>query len=261
LAFILLPFVVGFDQADSGGTYVKVSGGKGAYHLTGCHRDFDSEFMEGEVALKHTFATATEAPEPGFWQRVQPAFVTVGGSADFVSQDLTIVKADTTQTKSRVGDQESARGFAGGTYVGLDWKWIGVNLGLSALLLNLGVDDAEKNKAAPMLGLRLGVAEDIYATAEVNGSNPFLTGGGGINAGLGMKFDATRAWFGIGSYFAGGPGSLGIVKVDHGWGPWGISLIAQGSAKEVSPAGLGIDHEYGFALGVMYRLSSLDAGK
>jgi hypothetical protein len=261
LALALLPLAVGFEVPDSAGTYAKVSGGHGAYHLTGCHRDFDSDFSEGEVAMRHSFATASKDPSPGFLKRLQPELTTVGYHADFVTQELTIVRADTAQTKSRVGDRESARGFAGGGYVGLDWKWVGLDLGVNALILNLGVDDAEKNKAAPMLGLRVGLRDGIYATGEVNGSNPFLTGGGQANAGLGMKLNDTRAWVGVGSYGFNGMEPLGVIKVDQGFGPWGVSLTAQGSAKDVPPSGLGIDHEYGFSLGVMYRLSSLDAGK
>lgn len=260
LILMLLPFVVGFDMNDSSGTYAKVSGGHGAYHLTGCHRDFDSRFNEGEIELKHTFATAAaDKPDPSFLDKARPALTTVGGFADFVSQDLTVVRAVSPST-SKAGDQESARGFAGGAYVGLDWRWVGVDLGLNALLMNLGVDDAEKNKVAPMLGLRLGSAEGIYATGEVNGANPYLSGGGQVNAGLGMKFGATRAWLGAGTFFSGNA-PLGMIKVDQGWGPWGVTLTAEGSGKNVPPADLGIDHEYGFSLGLIYRLSSLDGGK
>lgn len=260
LLLAVLPFVVGFDISDSSGTYAKVSGGRGAYHLTGCHRDFDSEFLEGQVSMRHTFNTGTHDESASLWKKAGPEYTTLGYFADFVTQDLTIVKADSV-SKSKAGDTETARGFAGGAYVGLDWKWVGVDLGLAALLLNLGVDDAERNKGAPMLGLRLGLMNGIYATGEVAGSNPFLSGGGHVNFGLGGKFHATRAWLGVGSYGLNGYkdfGSLGILKLDQGFGPWDLSLSVQGSGKDIPPANLGIDHESGFSLGLSYRLSSLD---
>ena len=61
--------------------------------------------------------------------------------------------------------------------------------------------------------------------------------------------------------FFSGNAPLGMIKIDRGWGPWGVTLTAEGSGKDVPPAGLGIDHEYGFSLGLIYRLSSLDGGK
>jgi hypothetical protein len=48
-----------------------------------------------------------------------------------------------------------------------------------------------------------------------------------------------------------------MLKVDQGLGPWMLSMSFMGNGKDVAPAGLGIDQEYGFSLGVAYRLSSL----
>lgn len=258
LLFMVLPFVVGFDVPDSSGTYAKVSGGHGAYHLTGCHRDFDSEVWEGQVDMRHTFKTGSGEADASLWGKLKPELVSVGYHADFVTQDLTVVKADSGY--GTAGDAESARGFTGGAYVGLDWKWVGVDLGIAALMLNLGADDAEKNKATPALGLRFGLRDGIYLSADVAGSSPYLTGGGQFNFGVGGKFRDTRAWIGGGSYgFSGANlGNLGILKLEQGFGPWNLFGTVQGSGQDVAPPGLGIDHEYGFSLGLSYRLSSLD---
>jgi hypothetical protein len=259
LVFAILPFVAGFDIPDSAGTYAKVSGGRGAYHLTGCHRSFDSEVWEGQVSMRHAFNTASQADDAGFWKKLSPDLTTLGYQADFVTQELTVVKADSGYGKP--GDAESARGFMGGGYLGADWKWVGMELGLAAMMLNLGADDAEKNKAVPLLGLRVGLTDGIYGTVEVGGSVPYLTGGGQVNFGVGGKFGDTRAWIGGGGYGFDGVksfGNMGILKVDQGFGPWALSAALMGSGRSVPPAGLGIDHEYGFSLGLSYRLSSLD---
>lgn len=57
LACLLTPFVVGFDLPDSAGTYVKVASGRGAYHVSGCHRGYDSEIVEGHIAMRASLDT------------------------------------------------------------------------------------------------------------------------------------------------------------------------------------------------------------
>ena len=256
LAFLLAPFLVGFDIPDSSGTYAKVGMGRGAYHITGCHRSFDSEFLEAQVDMRHTFATGPRDGEPSGWARLRPGHTTLGYFADFEGQTLTLVKRDTSVQDS-LGKKKNTRGFAGGAYLGLDWRWIGVQAGWGGYLFNPGVLDAQQSHAFPMAGIRLGDAEGIYATAEVWGSTPFLSGGGQMNFGAGTKLGATRIWLGLGSYSVGGNSTMGVLKVEHGFGPLELHFSALGSAKDVPPAGLGIDNEYGFSLGLSYRLSSL----
>lgn len=255
LLALALPFMVGFDIPDSSGTYARLSGGRGAYHLTGCHRNFDSEFYEGQVGLRHTFASGPGG-EASTLRRLAPDMTTLAASGDFIVQDLTVV-LDSAATNNTLGDKESARAFAGGAYLGLDWKWVGVNMGLSASLFNLGIKDAEDQGVKPILGLRLGLTDFLYFSMEAAGSNPYLTGGGGKNAGLGMKFGDSRAWAGVGDYNFPGSHAMGILRLNHGYGPWDFALAGQFGAEEVPPASLGIDREYGFSVGVAYRLSSL----
>lgn len=256
LLALALPFVVGFDIPDSSGTYARASGGRGAYHLTGCHRDFDSEFWEGQVALRHTFGTGPRDAEASGWRRLAPRLTTLGTHGDFIVQDLTVVK-DTAKSGNTLGERESPRAFEGGAYLGLDWDRVGVNLGLSYALFNLGIEDAEKRALGPVLGLRLGVTQAIYLTAEVGGSQPYLTGGAGRNAGIGMKLGETRAWVGLGDYNWGGSTTQGMLRLDRAVGPWSFSLAGQLGAQSVKPDNLGIDRESGLSLGVAYRLSSL----
>ncbi|MBW8887111.1 MAG: hypothetical protein JF616_05055 [Fibrobacteres bacterium] len=253
---IALPFVVGFDIPDTSGTYVRASAGRGTYHLSGCHRDFDSEYWEGQVALRHTMETGARDPDASVLRRLMPGLTTLGTHADFIVQDLTVVM-DSAKTDNTLGDTRSPRAFEGGAYVGFDWERVGVNLGLSYALFNLGVEDAEKKAIAPVLGLRLGVTRSIYLTAEAAGSNPYLSGGGGRNAGIGMKLGDYRAWAGLGDYNWSGATTLGMIRLDRASGPWAFSFAGQIGGQEVKPAGLGIDREYGLSLGLSYRLSSL----
>lgn len=256
LLIVALPFVVGFDIPDTSGTYVRASAGRGAYHLTGCHRDFDSEFWEGQVALRHTLETKPREAEASGWRKLAPRFTTFGTHGDFIVQDLTVVM-DTAKTGNTRGDTYSPRAFEGGAYVGLDWERFGMELGLSYALFNLGIEDAEKRAWAPALGLRLNITDALYLTAEAAGSQPYLTGGAGRNAGIGWKQGETRAWLGLGDYNWGGSTPLAMLKLDRAAGPWAFSLAGQLGTGSVKPANLGIDREYGLSLGVAYRLSSL----
>jgi hypothetical protein len=256
LLSVALPFVVGFDIPDTSGTYVRASGGRGAYHLTGCHRDFDSEFWEGQIALRHTLETKPRDADVSGWRRLAPRLTTFGTHGDFIAQDLTVVM-DSAKTGNTLGDTHSPRAFEGGAYVGLDWDRVGVDLGLSYALFNLGIEDAEKKAWAPVLGLRLGVTEAIYLTAEVAGSQPYLTGGAGRNLGVGMKLGDTRAWVGMGDYNWSGATTLAMLKLDRTAGPWSFSASGQFGPESVKPANLGIDREYGLSVGIEYRLSSL----
>lgn len=256
LLVLALPFVVGFDIPDTSGTYMRLSGGKGAYHLTGCHRNFDSEFYEGQVGLRHTFASGTEDPEASTLRKIAPRFTTLAAHGDFIVQDLTVV-LDSAKTDNTLGNTESARAFEGGAYLGMDWKWVGVNLGLSAALFNIGIDDAEKQGANLIAGLRLGLTDFLYFSLEAAGSNPYLTGGGGKNAGFGAKFGDTRAWAGVGDYGFPGSEAMAMLRLNQAYGPWDFALAGQFGTTDVPPSNLGIDNEYGLSIGVAYRLSSL----
>ncbi len=261
LALLLLPFVLAFDPVDSAGTYVKASGGHGTYHITGCHRNFDSEFSEGQISMRHSFATGSvdSNSSHSLFQKIKPSYTTFGYFGDFAIEKLTVVKDSANPTT--LGNIYDTHGFSGGAYLGLDWKWVGLDLGLCSVLFNLDIQDAERKTVFPMLGLRLGLLKNFYASAELFGSSPMLTGGGTTNIGLGAKWNSTRAWGGFGGYNIKGSEPMGIVKIDQGLGPWALSFAILGNGKNVAPKGLGIDQEYGISLGISYRLSSLDDRK
>lgn len=249
----VIPFVVAFDIPDSSGTWARVSGGRGTYHLIGCSkREFDSEFWEGQIALRHAMRLADSASPA--WV---PAYATIGTHADFIVQDMTVVKDTVSGAANTLGDRHDENAFDGGAYMGLDWKWVGLESGLGYAFFNPDLKDAEKRSADPMLGLRLGLTDRVYLTAEVAGSNPYLTGGARRNLGVGTLWDGTRIWAGVGDYDWDGATTLGLLRLDRAVGPWSLSLAGQFGFEEVPPANLGVDREYGFSLGVAYRLSSL----
>ena len=257
----VFPFLVGFDTPDSAGTYLGLGGGHGTYHLVGCKGKFDSDFWEGQMSVKHRFASDS-ASSGSFWSRMKPGHNTVGTFVDALAENVTVlaVNKDTNGVPffpDSVGSTFEKRGFAGGLYWTGDWRWVGLTVGWCGLYRSSQIPDLDvQNFAQPILGLRFGNYDRFYGSLEAYSSSPTLVGGGVVNVGLGGKWRSTRLWVGTGRY----PGKqkdqkdLGVLKLSQGMGPFTLSLVAQGSGQDVPPANLGIDHEGGLSLSLQYRL-------
>ena len=245
LVGLLLPLVVGFDMPDSTGTYVKVSGGRGAYHLSGCKRSYDSELTEGNIAMRATVPTAS-GEGTTFWSKATPAKITLGVFGNFTNERLTVTDTGNASPDSaRVGDASDDHGLAGGVYAHFDWRWLGLQAGVGGFSVLQKTYDVDRQGGSPILGLRLG-PENLFLSAQVYGATPLYTRGGLMQMGLGGRLGATRLWGGIGAspYKA----SMITLKGSQGFGP--VTLSAAGMLGTKEPAGSALDQEYGFSVGV-----------
>ena len=253
LTFLLLPFVVGFDLPDSTGTYIKASVGKGAYHISGCHRGYDSELLEGNIAMRATVNTAGDGAT--FWSRVQPAKTTMGVYGNFTNETLTLVDTANGKAVAPPGDSVfEDHGLAGGVYVGLDWKWVGLKLGVAGYSVLQQTPDVDNRGGSPIFGLRAG-RENLYLSGEAFTESPLYTGGGFWQVGLGGRIGGSRLWGGLGLKPYKSP--MITLKGSQALGP--VSLYAAGmlGTEEINPVDVGIDQEYGLSFGVEARLPGI----
>jgi len=244
LILAISPFVVGFESPDSSGTYAKFAGGRGAFHMSGCHRAHDVDFWEGYASVKHRFDTRSKSG-------LTPD-VSVGAAAGIIPEKRTLVKVDTPYTGT-IGTTEQHTGYAGSAFVALEWRWLGLNAGVTGINAWIIGNDSNYTTRTfvPGGGIRIGPWKSVYVTAEVYNDEPFFTGGGWIQMGIGGKFFDTKLWVGEG----GIPyTNAAVLKAAHAWGPLEVSFIAQGNPKNIPPANIGIDHEYGVSLGLEYRI-------
>ncbi len=239
--------MVGFAAPDSAGTYAKVAGGRGAYHVSGCHRAYDSDFWEGSASVKHSFDTHSKSG----WA---PKYVSVGAAVDVIPEKFTVVERDSLSPDS-LGDTKESIGFAGGVSIGLDWEWVGLNLGGIGVQARSSIAGVKLRGFGPSGGIRIGRWNQFYATADLLDPELFYLGGGWLRLGLAGKLYGTRLWAGIGS--APYRWTVYSLKAARPLGPINVSLGVQGNSHNVSPANLGIDHEYGVSLGLEYRIPSL----
>jgi hypothetical protein len=255
LSCLLLPLLVGFDIPDSSGTYAKVGAGRGAYRLIGCDRRIDSEFREVQVDMRHTLANLAKDADVRRGAVWTPDFVTLAYFAGFQARTLTLVQIDS-GASGNLGEEKQTRGFGGGAYLGFDWRWLGLQVGWVGYQYHPLSEDGEGGFAWPMAGVRLGKTDRFYATCEIMGSQPILSGGGMVNFGAGMKLGSTRLWAGQGAMVGTGS-SMGILKAEQGIGALELSMAAMAGLADPAPTGLGIARDYGISLGLSYRLSSL----
>lgn len=249
LAILLLPFVVGFDLPDSTGTYIKVSAGRGAYHISGCHRGYDSEILEGNVAMRATLNTEGEGST--FWSRVQPAKTTLGVYGNFTNEKLTLVSTDSGAVAPPGDSVFDDHGLAGGLYLGLDWRWVGLKLGVAGFSVLQQVPDVDRQGGTPVIGLRAG-KENLYLSGEVFTASPLYTGGGFWQTGLGGRIGGTRIWGGLG--WAPYRTAMITLKGSQSLGPVNLHASGMLGTGEIDPPGLSIDQEYGISVGVEARL-------
>jgi hypothetical protein len=247
LAALLLPFVVGFDLPDSTGAYVKVAAGRGAYHLSGCKRAYDSELVEGNIGMRATLNTGGEGAT--IWSRMQPKKTTLGVFGNFTNEELTVTDTGEADDSARIGDRHGDHGLAGGVYAGFDWTWAGVQVGVVGYSVLQKTAVVDTQGGSPLLALRLG-SERLYVSAEFNNAAPLYTGGGLNQVGLGGRLGSTRLWGGV----SGKPYKEAMVTL-KGSRPMGpITLSAAGSLGAANPPGQVIDREYGVSVGMEARL-------
>lgn len=245
LACLLLPFVVGFDMPDSTGTFVKVSGGRGAYHLSGCKRSYDSELTEGNIAMRASVPTASGGGTT-FWSKAAPAKTTMGVFGNFTNEELTVTDTGgASPDPARVGDVTDDHGLAGGVYVHFDWRWLGLQAGVGGFSVLQKTYDVDRQGGSPILGLRAG-PEYLFLSGQVYGATPLYTGGGLMQMGVGGRIGATRLWGGIGT--SPFKATMVTLKGSQGLGP--VTLSAAGMYGTKEHAGSALDPEYGFSVGV-----------
>ena len=267
LSLILVPFLVGFDYPDSTGTYAKVSAGGGHYRFTpGCSRySYGVDFQEAEISLQHRIATKPVDPSASIWSKMKPSHITFAAQGDLINKEIKVIAYDTTSKDEfsgpwspapgypNIGTRTTAVGFAAGTRLGFDWKWIGTTVGAAALSYGKGESEGvgSKNEEIPnflpIAGLRLGDVEVVYATYELLGSSPLSSGGGFLKAGVGGKFASTRIWAGYGTY----PYRdwMPLLHVAHSFGAITASFTAQ-----ANPLIENRNDNYGLSFGLEYHL-------
>jgi hypothetical protein len=189
---LILPFVVGFDFPDSTGTYAKVSAGGGHYRFTpSCSRyTYGNEFQEAEFSVQHRFATQPADPDASVWKKIKPGHVTLTAIGDAIREDIEVIALDTVASdgdgtwrpasgEPTLGSRNTAIGYAAGAKVGLDWKWLGMELGASANSYRKRQgeegEDGGLPPIMPILGLRLGDADRVYASLEVMEASPIVS--------------------------------------------------------------------------------------
>lgn len=252
LIVLLFPFVVAFDMPDSTGTFVKVSGGRGAYHLSGCKRSYDSELTEGNIAMRASIPTAS-GEGTTFWSKVTPAKATLGVFGNFTNEQLTVTDTGTASPDSaQVGDVSDDHGLAGGVYAHFDWRWVGLQLGVGGFSVLQKTYDVDRQGGSPILGLRVG-PENLFLSGQVYGATPLYTRGGLLQMGVGGRLGATRLWGGIGTspYKA----SMITLKGAQALGP--VTLTAAGMLGTKEHAGSTLKQEYGISLGVEAGIPNL----
>jgi hypothetical protein len=245
LACLLLPFVVGFDVPDSTGTFVKVAGGRGAYHVSGCKRSYDSELIEGNISMRATVPTAS-GQGTTFWSKAAPAKTTLGVFGNFTNERLTVTDTLGVEPESlESGDVVEDHGLAGGVYAHFDWRWVGLQVGVGGFSVLQKTEDVDRQGGSPILGLRAG-PENLFLSGQVYGATPLYTRGGLAQMGVGGRIGATRLWGGMGTspYRA----TMVTLKGSQNLGP--VTLSAAGMVGTKEPSGSGLNREYGFSVGL-----------
>jgi hypothetical protein len=250
LVCLLFPFLVGFDIPDTSGAYVKAGVGRGAYYTSGCHRTYDFEYEEAQLAFRKTRAL-NKSPEAKGWARFKPDYFTMGASGSFVMDHLVVALERDSIVVPKDSFPEDNPGVGGSLYLGLDWKWIGINAGIAGLSLHPDVTGGRMRGVMPCGSLRLG-PPNLYASAELLGSSPMISGGGLMRLGAGGRWRDTRLWLGLG----GQPNkeTMGVLNLSQQLGAVNLAFAAMVGDKGGPSLGMGIDQPYGLALSAEYRI-------
>jgi hypothetical protein len=240
LLLVLLPFVVGFDFPDTTGIHGRISAGRGTYSLSSCSRSFRSEYIEENVAVRATFATGSD--EPDWANRLRPGRTTVGAYGNWTQEELLLLKEDGVTPTNATPKDDWGQSY--GLYTQFDWRFFGLQAG--AVYLSQWETDAGRhgNSLYQTAEVRLG-PELLYASAALLSSTPILSGGGGLQGGIGGRVRNTRAWGGL-SVFPARETSLtlklsqkvGLATLSVA-GQWGLETSNYGSREQ--GLSLGID--------------------
>jgi hypothetical protein len=246
LLLILLPFVAAFDFPDTTGVHGRISAGRGTYSLSSCKKSFQSEYIEENAAVRATFATGSDEPELS--KRLRPGKTTVGAYGNWVQEELRLVEED----GAAPADEAPAKdgfGQSYGVYAQFDWR----NIGLQAGAIYLGQwkagEERYRNAFFPTAEVRLG-PEYLYAGAALFSSTPVLSGGGGLQGGVGGRIGNTRIWGGL-STFPVAENCL-TLKLSQKLGPAALSVAGQWAPEASS---YDAAHEHGLSLGLDVPLS------
>ncbi|MEO6097627.1 MAG: hypothetical protein ABIW76_19010, partial [Fibrobacteria bacterium] len=246
LLFILLPFVAAFDFPDTTGVHGRISAGRGTYSISSCSRSFRSEYIEENLAVRATFATGSDEPELA--KRLQPGKTTFGAYGNWVQEELRLVREDGGPPE-RPATPKADMGQSYGAYAQFDWPNFGLQIGAISLSQWEPEDERHINKFVPTAEVRLG-PEYLYAGASLLSSTPVLSGGGGLQGGVGGRKGNTRIWGGL-SIFPVRENSL-TLKLSQKIGPATLSLAGQW-AMEAS--NYDATHEHGLSMGLDVPLS------
>lgn len=261
---MVFPFLVGFDFPDSAGTYVNASAGAGHYRFTPtCSRyTYGSGLQEGAVGVQHRIAMPPSRTQLTR-SRLIPDYITFSGSGDWIHRRITLLSIDDKPEYEggppfvpdpgdrAVGFHWDRNGWAGRAKIGFDWRWVGAEFGAAWMDYDHGPEMNDYSAlrgtiGMPVLGLRLGDADNIYFMAEFMESNPMVTGGGYGGYGIGIKAGSTRMTYGVSSGPYGGAFRIKLVQTE---GPFLFSVSGLADPRRMKPEGV-----YGFSFGLGYKV-------
>ena len=241
LLLAIFPYIVGFAPADTDGTFISLSGGKGVYPTATCSDTYRNNYSEAAVAVDHRFSTRDDQ------SFITPDYVTLGVYGQTGTNDRILVYSNGESNSSDIPPESRTDLGAFGGHVGTGLE-ISRACDIGGIYGALSEDD---NKLLlPSASLRIGSAY-VYVSSSILQSRPFFSGGGYANAGLGTQVGALQIWGGVGA----GPGEsvLGILRLRYHFYPVAFNFNLQGPSPFEAQA-YPYKEENGMALGVEFRL-------